>query len=166
MFTVALILILSTGLCLIYVQIICEKILRRQFEREYFKSIANANRLEFPALRKSLEEFGAPVDYSRLRMVLRCDFLALTYLLKHCANVNQRYTYEERLLILYFKLVFVSLATRHWLGLRETPAVLKLTAILQYFANVVAERVNNRRSGGGFLPPLSPSRVTISGLEA
>ena len=128
--------------------------------------IANANRLEFSALRKSLEEFGAPVDYSRLRMMLRCDFLALTYLLKNTANVNQRYTYEERLLMLYFKLGLVSLDTRHLLGMREAPAVLKLVTVLKYFANVVGERKNNRRSGGGFLPPLSPSRVTISGLEA
>jgi hypothetical protein len=50
-------------------------------------------------------------------------------------------------LILYFKLLYVSLVTRHWLGLRETPAVLKLTAILQYFANVVGERVNSVQYG-------------------
>jgi len=80
-------------------------------------------------------------------LTLRCDFLALTYLLKNAANVNQRYTYEERLLIVYFKLVFVSLITRHWLKLRETPAILKLTSILQYFANVVGERVNTARFG-------------------
>jgi len=99
-------------------------------------------------------------------MMLKCDFHALTYLLKNIPNPNQRYTYEERLLILYFKLGFVSLATRHRLGLRETPAALKLMAILEYFANVVAERENNWRSRGGFLPPHSPSMVTISGLEA
>jgi hypothetical protein len=45
-------------------------------------------------------------------------------------------------LIVYFKLVFVSLVTCHWLKLQETPAALKLTAILEYFANVVGERIS------------------------
>ncbi len=98
MIVAVLILILSTALFFFYFQVTCQKILGRQFDREYFQSIANANRLEFPSLRKSLEDFGAPVDYSRLRMMLRCDFLALTYLLKNAANVNQSYTYDERLL--------------------------------------------------------------------
>jgi hypothetical protein len=47
----------------------------------------------------------------------------------------------------YFHLVFVSLLTRHWLRVREKPAILKLTAILQYFANVVGQRVNTVRFG-------------------
>ena len=110
MILAALILILSTAMFFFYFQATCQKILRRQFDREYFLSIVNANRLEFPSLRKSLEEFGAPVDYPRLRMILKCDFLALAYLLKNAANVNQRYSKEERLLILYFRWLFVSLA--------------------------------------------------------
>jgi hypothetical protein len=121
--------------------------LRRQFAQEFFQSIVTANRLEFPSVRKALEDFGAPVDYPRLMLTLKCDFLALTYLLKNAANVNQRYSYEERLLIVYFKLVLVSLVARHWLKLRETSAALKLTAILEYFANVVGERVNTVRFG-------------------
>jgi hypothetical protein len=87
------------------------------------------------------------VEYPRLTLTLKCDFLALTYLLKNAANVNQRYNYEERLLICYFKLVFASLFTRHLLKLREGPATLKLTSILEYFANVVGERVNTVRFG-------------------
>ena len=103
MFMAGLILVFSTAMFFFYFQVTCQKILRRQFDREYFQSIVNANRLEFPSLRKSLEEFGAPLDYPRLRMMLKCDFLALTYLLKNAANVNQRYSNEERLLILYFR---------------------------------------------------------------
>jgi hypothetical protein len=143
----ALILILSTGLFFFYLQAACQRILRRQFAQEFFQSIVTANRLEFPSVRKALEDFGAPVDYPRLMLTLKCDFLALTYLLKNAANVNQRYSYEERLLIVYFKLVLVSLVARHWLKLRETSAALKLTAILEYFANVVGERVDTVRFG-------------------
>jgi hypothetical protein len=143
----ALILIVSTGLFFFYLQVVCQKILRRQFAQAFWQVIVHANGLEFPSVRKALEGFGDPLEYPRLMVTLRLDFLALTYLVKNAANVNQRYTYEERLLILYFKVVFVSLVTRHWLRLRETPAALKLTAILEYFANVVGERVNAIRIG-------------------
>jgi len=147
MILAALILILSTAMFFFYFQVTCQKILRRQFDREYFQSIVNANRLEFPSLRKSLEEFGAPVDYPRLRMMLKCDFLALTYLLKNAANVNQRYSNEERLLILYFRWQFLSLAVRRLLKVGEKKVILRLTSVLQYFANVVGQRVNTVRFG-------------------
>ncbi|MGD0014310.1 MAG: hypothetical protein ABSD56_07800, partial [Bryobacteraceae bacterium] len=90
-------------------------------------------------------EFNAPVDYARLRMMLKCDFRALTYLLKNAVNVKQRYSGKERLLMFYFRLVFASLIARHWLQVHEQPAILKLTAILQYFANVVGQRVDSVR---------------------
>jgi hypothetical protein len=147
MFMAALILILSTALFFFYFQVTCQKILRRQFDREYFQSIVSANRLEFPSLQKDVEEFGAPVDYPRLRMMLKCDFLALTYLLKNAANVNQRYSNEERLLILYFRWMFLSMAVRRLLRFGEKNAVLRLTSVLQYFANVVGQRVNTVRFG-------------------
>jgi hypothetical protein len=147
MIVAALILILSTALFFFYFQVTCQKILRRQFDREYFQSIVNANRLEFPSLRKSLEEFGAPIDYPRLRMMLKCDFLALTYLLKNAANLNQRYSREERLLILYFRWQFLSLAVRRLLKVGEKKAILRLTSILQYFANVVGQRVDTVKFG-------------------
>ena len=145
MFVAALILIISTALFLFYFQVTCQKILRRQFDREYFQAIVNANRLEFPSVRKALEEFDVPVDYPRLRMMLKCDFLALTYLLKNAANLQQQYSSEERLLIIYFRFVFLSMLTRHLLRLREKSAILKLTVILQYFANVLGQRVNTIR---------------------
>jgi len=158
MFMAALILILSTGLFFFYLQAVCQKILRRQFAQSFGQMIVNANGLEFPSVRKDLEEFGAPVAYPRLVAALRCDFLALSYLVRNASNVNLRCTYEERLLIVYFKLVVVSLVTRHWLRLREKPAALKLTAILEYFANVVGERVNTvcleSLSASDYLPKL------------
>ena len=141
----ALILTLSTAFFFFYLQATCQRILRRQFERAYFLAIVNATRLEFPAVRRTLGEFNAPVDYPRLRMMLKCDFRALTYLLKNAVNLSQRYSGEERLLMFYFRLVFASLITRHWLRVREEPAILKLTTILQYFANVVGQRVNTVR---------------------
>jgi len=142
MFVATLVLILSTALFLFYFQATCQRILRREFEQEYFRSIVNANRLEFPSVRKALEEYDGPVDYARFRMTLKCDFLALTYLLKNAGNADRRYTREERLLLLYFRAVYLLMVARHTLGLGEKKALEKLTAILQYFANVVGQRVN------------------------
>jgi hypothetical protein len=147
MITATFVLILSAALFFFYIQVTCQRILRRQFDREYFQAVVNANRLEFPSLRKSLEEFGMPADYPRLRMMLKCDFLALTYLLKNSANVSQRYSNEERLLILYCRCQFLSLAVRRLLNIGEERATLRLTLVLQYFANVVGERVNTVRFG-------------------
>jgi len=141
----ALILILSTAFFFFYMQATCQRILRRQFDREYFLTVVNASGLEFPAVRRTLGELNAPVDYPRLRMVLKCDFLALSYLLKNAVNVHQRYSGEERLLMFYFRLIFASLIAWHWLRVGENPAILKLTTILQYFANVVGQRVNTVR---------------------
>ncbi len=140
-----LILILATALFFFYLQITCQRILRRQFEGEYFLAIVNGSGLEFPTVRRTLGELKAPADYPRLRMMLKRDFLALTYLLKNAANVKQRYSREERLLMFYFRFVFASLIARHWLRVGEKPAMLKLTVILQYFANVVGKRVDTVR---------------------
>jgi hypothetical protein len=145
MFLAALILILSTAFFFFHLQATCQRILRRQFDREYFLAIVKANRLEFLAVRRALEELKAPVDYPRLRIMLKCDFRALTYLLKNAVNLNQRYSREERWLMLYFRLLLASLITRHWLRVREEPPILTLTAILQYFANVVGQRVSTVR---------------------
>jgi hypothetical protein len=147
MFVPALILIMSTALLLFYFQTVCQKILQRRFNQEYFQMIVNANRLEFPSVRRSIEDSGASLEYARLAVMLKRDFMVLTYLLKNANNICQRCTYEERLLILYFRVQFVCLVMRHWLRLQENSAALKLAAILQYFANVVGERINTLRFG-------------------
>ena len=141
MILAALILILSTALFFFYFQATCQRILRRQFDQTYFQSIANVIRLEFPSLRKSLAELGAAVDYSRMPKALRCDFLALTHLLKNTADAKQGYSREQRLLVLYFRIQFLSLAVRRVLGVRERKTALRLTSILQYFANVIGQRL-------------------------
>ncbi|MGD0695117.1 MAG: hypothetical protein ABSB82_09715 [Terriglobia bacterium] len=144
MFVASLILILSTAVFLFYFQATCQTILRRKFDREYFQSIVNANRLEFPWVLKFLEDSDGPVDFTRVRQSLECDFLALTYLLKHSAGHQQRYSWDVRLLMLYFRLVHFFMVVRHALRLREERALVNLTSILQYMANVVGQRVNDR----------------------
>jgi hypothetical protein len=142
MYSAALILILSTALFFFYLQTICQKILGKEFERDYFLPIVNANRLEFLSVRKAVEEFDAPVDYARFSMMLKCDFLALTYLLKNAANADHEYTPQDRLLILYFRSIHLLLHIRHLLSMDERSPILRLTSILQYFGNVVGRRVS------------------------
>jgi hypothetical protein len=142
-----LVLALSMAMFFYYFQVTCQKILRRQFEHEYYQSIANVIRLEFPMLQTALAQPGAAVDSCRLPAMLKCDFRALTYLLKNTAGASQRYTLEERLLMLYFRWQLISLAGRRILKVGEKQALVKLASVLHYFANVVGQRVNTEGFG-------------------
>jgi hypothetical protein len=139
LFSVVL-LIVSSALLMFYLQLHCQRILRREFYDEFFHAVVNANRLEFPFVRKALEEFGVPVDYERVRMPLKCDFLALTYLRRNGCYAKLRFSKDERLLRMYFRVVFSLLWIRHRMGLSEKAAVLKLTSILAYLTNALGER--------------------------
>jgi len=145
MFLAVLIMTLSIAMLFFYLQTICLRILRREFDHDYFLPIVNANRLEFPAVRKAVEEFDAPIDYARFCMMLNCDFLALRYLLKNAANQKRRYTPQDRLLILYFHLTHLTLRVRHLLRLDVKVSILRLAAILQFFGNVIGLRVTSTR---------------------
>jgi hypothetical protein len=145
MFVLILIGFAGTGGLLFHLQALCQKLMGRRLTRKFYEPIVTAHQLEFPLVRKAVENFGSSGECSRLTVTLKCDFLAVTYLLRNASNFDQRVTYEDRLLMLYFKVLFVSLITRHRLGLRKNSTVLKLTTILQYFADVVGERVSTVR---------------------
>src|SRR6516162_11705373 len=109
MASAVLILVLSAALFLFYLQAACERILRRRFEGQPSHPVVDANRLEFPFVQKALEEFNVAVDYPRFRMQLKCDYLALTYLLKNAGNAKGRLSKEERFLTWYFNAVVLKL---------------------------------------------------------
>jgi len=145
MFLSAVILMLLTGLLGFWFQADCRRILNRPFAQEYFQPVVSVHRFEFLLIRNASDDFAQPTEFFRLTSALKCDFLGLTYLLKHTANFKQSYTCEEFRLILYFRVLFAFLVTGHLLRWRERPALMKLTSILLYFANVVGERVNRSR---------------------
>ena len=138
----ATLLVMLTIVIFVCFQVACPTILRREFDREYSQPVINATRLEFRALRQSLVGVGASVDYRRVAGTLKCDFFTLCYLLRNGASTHQNYTNDERLLILYFRWQLLSLATRHWLRVGEKQAAVRLTAVLQYFANVAGQRAS------------------------
>ena len=147
-----LILVFSSALLIFYMQSVGERILGREFDHEYFRSIVAANRLEFPFVKEAVEQFDVPGDYTRFRMMLRCDFLALTYLLKHTANRRHRYSREDHVLIWNYKLISFLMSARRALGREEKPAMIQLTRILQYFANVLGKRVSDAGAESLFGP--------------
>ena len=134
-----MILVSSVSLGLFYIQTTCQNILRREFDPARLKSVVNSFRLEFLFVRKEVEQSDAPVDYRWARMALKCDYMALSYLLKNASQKS--YSGRERLLTLYFEglSLFVSLA--RVLKLNEKRAMFKQTAILNYFASILGEQV-------------------------
>jgi hypothetical protein len=151
--------VFSLALLLFYFQNFCEQILRRQFEDPLPEPIVDANRLEFPYVRKTLEEFDTPLDYPRFSMHLKCDYLALVYLLKNAANQNSRLTGSERFLAVYFRVLSGSLAVLHLVKVGERGVLLKMTEVLEYFANVLGERIKSVRFGGN--PPASEYLMSL-----
>lgn len=147
MYVAVAILILSTALLLFYLQATCQKILRRREHEEFYHAIVNANRLEFPFVRTAIQEFDVPLDYRRFRMQLKCDFLALTYLLRNAVNSSQRLSRDEKTLAAYFRVIFFLMTVCHVMGFGEKLLMLRLTSILQFFGNVLGERVSKVRFG-------------------
>jgi hypothetical protein len=147
MFIATSILILAGAMFFFYLQETCRRILRKRFDRAYFAPIVNANRLEFLLVRKAIQESSTPLEYSQFRLMLRCDYLALRYLLKNLGNEKRRYSREQRILMAYFRLTAFSLSLRHRLRLDERKPMLRMTSILEYFGNVIGQQVNRARLG-------------------
>ena len=139
--------VLSLAILFVYLQNFCEQVLGRHFEDPLPEPIVDANRLEFPYVRKTLEEFDTPLDYPRFSMHLKCDYLALVYLLKNAANKERRLTGSERVLAMYFRVLSGTLAAMHLIKFGERAVLLKMTEVLEYFANVLGERIKRVRFG-------------------
>lgn len=135
------ILVFSVALLLFYVQAACERILAREFAYALPDPIVEANSLQFPAIRKALEEANGALDVAQLRAALECDCVALTYLLKNAANKSGRLSPAERMLAVYFR------ALSSLTNVGKGTVLLKMTDVLQYFTNVLGERVRGARFG-------------------
>jgi len=135
-----LIVVFSSALLLFYVQSICKKVLQREFRRPYCEKVLTAMHLEYPRLLAAFSP-GASVDYSRAHLALKCDFIALSYLLKNGDDPHRLISRHERIMLFYFSFLLFCLPFRHTLHLREQEAVFKLSTMLQFFANLVGEKL-------------------------
>jgi hypothetical protein len=152
MFLSALALAVSSALILFYTQTICEKAMKREFNRPYFKQIIQAFQLEYPLLRDRSRAKGS-FDFAQSHVALKCDFITLKYLLKNGNPERRSLSHHEKLLFGYFRFLLFSLSVRHAFRLRDREVMSKLTAILQFFANSVGERLN--------VKPLAKAQVTL-----
>lgn len=135
------VLVASAALFFFYIQAICQKILRQEFSHPYFQEIIGAVQLEYPRLRDSYAS-NRPGDYRNARMVLKWDFFTLKYLLRNGDPARRHLSRREKILTLYFRLMFFSLPIRHALNFREKEAMLELASTLQFFANSVGEKLS------------------------
>jgi hypothetical protein len=135
------VLAVSAALFLFYIQALCQKILRQEFSHPYFREIVDALNLEYSRLRDSYAS-GSPGDYRDARLALKCDFFALKYLLKNGDPQRRHLSRREKILTLYFRLLFFSLPIRHAVNFREKEGMLELASTLQFFANSVGEKLS------------------------
>jgi hypothetical protein len=157
MFSAAIVLIVSTGLFFFYLQSACERVLREQFDQEYFQAIAQVCRLEFPSLRLAMERPDVPVDYASVCAKLRVDFVLLSSL-KDTAHLDGRPCVGERLLDTYFHGILLALPLFRAARVGKK-AIRKLTAILQHSSNAIGEQLSSAQ----LAEPLTPSQY-LAGL--
>lgn len=147
MFIAIMILISSSALWMFYVQALSETILRRRLKQQFYHVVVESNRLQFPFVRKAVEDFGMPVEYERCRKQLMDELVALNHLV--ALNANE-VSATERLcvweLTIYFRAVFLVLVIAHTLRLSERAAFLRLTKMLEHFANVLGEPLDTIRT--------------------
>jgi hypothetical protein len=134
------ILIFSTAFFIFYIQTLCEKVLRQEFSRAYFQDVLNAIDLEFPRLRQAILN-NADIGYAQIKLAIKSDYFTLTYLMKKGNPRQSQFSWHERLLIGYFRILLLILPIRYAFHFQERNAVIKLTTILHHFANLVGERV-------------------------
>lgn len=146
MISALIVLTFSSALFFFYIQSVCEKVLRREFGHPYFQDVIEAIQLEYPRLRDASAS-NVSMDYREAHHALECDFVTLAYLLKSNDRTGGQLSWRERILFLYFRFLLTCLPIRHTLNLRERDAVLSLATILQYFTNLLGERLNGSSLG-------------------
>lgn len=142
--TSAFILVISGALLVFWLRSACRSILGARFEQDYSADVAEANQLEYLAIRKALAAYPDEVaDYSALLGTLERDYEALTYLLRNAATVHMgHHTNAERLLIMDFQLLRLWVRLKRTLGWRSwRSSLLEMASILEYFGNVVGQRL-------------------------
>lgn len=141
MFASIFILLFSLAALTYWLRYTVVSILRRAGAPSEVERLAEANRLEFPGIRRALE--GSAADYGGLAQALRRDFEALTYLLRYAATVNVgRYSREEHLLVVDFHLMrLFYLIFRPFSPRGARFALLEMTSILEHFAGVMGRRM-------------------------
>ena len=143
-FVSVFILVSSVVLLLFWLRWACRSVLQQRFEQDYSAEVAEANQLEYLAIRKALAEYPEEIaDYNGLLATLERDYEALTYLLRNAATVHVgQYTRSERLLVLDFQVLRLWVRLKRLLGWPSwRSGLLAMATILEYFGNVMGRRL-------------------------
>lgn len=142
---VSVFILLMSGVMLVFwLRSASQSVLRQRFEQDYSSEVAEANQLEFLAIRRAIASAPEAIaDHRNVLTALEQDYQALSYLLRNAATVHVgRYSRSERLLILDFHLLSFWVRLSRGLGLNGwRSGLLEMTTILQYFGNVVGQRL-------------------------
>ena len=143
-FVSVFILLMSGAMLVFWLRSASQSVLRQRFEQDYSSEVAEANQLEFLSIRKALASAPEAIgDHRNVLTALEQDYQALSYLLRNAATVHVgHYSRSERLLILDFHLLASWVRISRGLGLKNwRSGLLEMTTILQYFGNVVGQRL-------------------------
>ena len=143
----ALILVFSAALLLFYLQAACERIIGRPFEEPLAHPVIEGNKLTFLQIRHALETSQALVDCARFRAQLNCDFAALIHLLRNAGAERRRLSGAERTGAIYFRVLSGFSAVCRLVGIEGRSLLLKMTSVLEFFANLLGERTRRVRFG-------------------
>jgi len=138
------ILLSSLALLVLWVKSATRSILRTDFQQDYSREVAEANQLQFLSIRQALQENSDQGDdFHGALSSLERDYEALSYLLRNAATLNVgRYTQAERLLVFDFQLLRAWVRFSRAVGWRSWRlGLLQMTGILEYFGNVVGQRL-------------------------
>jgi hypothetical protein len=144
MFVSVFILLFSVGALVYWVRSAIVTVLDGERAVSEALCLAEANRLEFPMVRRALQSAANMAEYGRMAASLRFDFQALTYLLRFAATVNVgRYSSEERLLVADFHLMRIVYAIGGAFSPRVARyALSEMTVVLEHFASHMSSRMS------------------------
>src|SRR2546422_3629656 len=113
---------------------------------EYAQKVATANQLSFVDVRQKLHARTETENLNGLWKALQRDYRVLKYLLGHAATVEAgSYTAEQRLLMLNFRLMSLWFAAvSRFRPNAAKVALLEMSGILEYFANVMGRQLTMR----------------------
>src|SRR3972149_11367203 len=83
----------------------CRRMLRREFEHDYYLSVVHARDLEFADVSRVLEDFTAPLNFSRLRCMMSKDFHKVLDLVEIVPTPAEGRWADVWLPVAYFQLV-------------------------------------------------------------
>jgi len=120
----------------------CLLILRTRTPYDHARQVAQANNLSFPEVQEQLQTGPSAERLRELYQSLLRDYRILTCLLRYTAASQARgYRFEQRLLVIDFRLMQLSYALTRRLAPSQARRALRESAqILAHFANLLAER--------------------------